>query len=427
MNGRPPDGVPANHGPPNHGPANHGPANHGTAGPVSHRPADAGKAGHGPPPGSTSSDEPGGLDPLAGFTVAVTAARRADEIGGLLNRRGAAVLYAPALRIVPLADDTDLHLATSELIADPPDTVVATTGIGFRGWMEAAEGWGDADRLRAALGGATLLARGPKATGAIRAAGLRELWSPASESSAEVLQHLLAAGDLRGRRIAVQLHGEPLHDFTDALRQAGATVVPVSVYRWMAPADLAPVDRLLDAIAGQAVDAVTFTSALAATGLLRRAVECGREAELLSALRGPVAVGCVGPVTAGPLLARGVPASWPERYRVGALIRHVTDLLSERASVLTAAGHQLEVRGSAVIVDGRLRPVPPGPMAVLRALARRPGWVVPRASLLAELPGGGDDEHAVEAAIARLRSSLGAPRVVQTVVKRGYRLALSTV
>ena len=45
--------------------------------------------------------------PLAGFTVAVTAARRADEIGGLLARRGAAVLHAPALRIIPLADDSD--------------------------------------------------------------------------------------------------------------------------------------------------------------------------------------------------------------------------------------------------------------------------------------------------------------------------------
>jgi uroporphyrinogen-III synthase len=90
-----------------------------------------------------------------------------------------------------------------------------------------------------------------------------------------------------------------------------------------------------------------------------------------------------------------------------------------------SGGHRLEVRGSAVIVDGRLRPVPPGPMAVLRALARRPGWVVARADLLGELPGGGADEHAVEAAVARLRSGLGPPGIVQTVVKRGYRLSMS--
>jgi uroporphyrinogen-III synthase len=365
------------------------------------------------------------LAPLAGFTVAVTAARRADEICGLLERRGAAVIHAPALRIAPLADDTDLHKATVELITSPPDTVVATTGIGFRGWIEAAEGWGEGDRLRSALGHAALLARGPKACGAIRAAGLREQWSPASESSAEVLQRLLSAGPLHGRRIAVQLHGEPLHDFADALRDAGATVVPVAVYRWMPPADPAPLDRLLDAISAGTVDVVTFTSALGAIGLLRRAAEQGREPALVAALRGRVLAACVGPVTAAPLLAREITATWPARYRVGALIRHVAEALDARVPVLTVAGHRLEVRGSAVVVDGGLRPVPPGPMAVMRALARRPGWVVSRADLLAELPGGGADEHAVEAAVARLRSCLGAPDIVQTVVKRGYRLALA--
>lgn len=368
--------------------------------------------------------------PLSGFTVAVTAARRADEISGLLQRRGAAVIHAPALRIVPLADDTDLHKATVDLVSAPPDTVVATTGIGFRSWMEAADGWGLGEQLRTALGTATLLARGPKACGAIRATGLREAWSPVSESSGEVLQRLLSEGPLHGRRIAVQLHGEPLGDFTDALRHAGAVVVLVPVYRWMAPLDLGPLDRLLDAIVAGAVDAVTFTSALAATGLLSRAAELGCGATLLKALGAPGATGggrvaacCVGPVTAGPLLEHEVPATWPERYRVGALVRHVTEVLGTSAPVLPVAGHRLEVRGSAVLVDGEFRPVPPGPMAVLRALIRNPGWVVPRCDLLAELPGGGADEHAVEAAVARLRSSLGTPGLVQTVVKRGYRLA----
>jgi uroporphyrinogen-III synthase len=201
--------------------------------------------------------------------------------------------------------------------------------------------------------------------------------------------------------------------------------VPVAVYRWTAPADLAPLDRLLDAVAAGTVNAVTFTSALAATGLLRRAAATGRIAGLTAALRDRVVPACVGPVTAGPLLERGIPATWPERYRVGALIRHVADRLASSATVLMSGGHRIEMRGSAVIVDGHLRPVPPGPMALMRALARRPGWVVPRAELLAELPGGGADEHAVEAAVARLRSGLGSPGIVQTVVKRGYRLVLA--
>lgn len=69
--------------------------------------------------------------PLAGFTVGVTAARRADDLIALLRRRGASVLHAPALRIVPLADDGELLAATKELIHRTPDAVVATTAIGF--------------------------------------------------------------------------------------------------------------------------------------------------------------------------------------------------------------------------------------------------------------------------------------------------------
>lgn len=80
--------------------------------------------------------------PLAGFTVGVTAARRADELGALLQRRGASVVHAPALRIVPLADDSELLVATKELIDEAPDVVVATTAIGFRGGSRPPTGGG---------------------------------------------------------------------------------------------------------------------------------------------------------------------------------------------------------------------------------------------------------------------------------------------
>jgi uroporphyrinogen-III synthase len=362
------------------------------------------------------------VGPLEGFTVGVTAARRADELGALLERRGAVVLHAPALRIVPLADDGELLGATEALLDHAPDTVVATTAIGFRGWVEAADGWGLGERLRAALGGVELLARGPKVRGAVRAAGLTEAWSPPSESLAEVLDRLLAEG-VGGRRIAVQLHGEPLPGFVEALREAGAEVVGVPVYRWLPPEDVAPVDRLIDAVLARAVDAVTFTSAPAAASLLERAERRGLRDGLLEALRHEALAACVGPVTALPLTAHDVPVVRPERFRLGPLVQLLCRELPARATTLPVAGRRLEIRGHAAVVDGELRPVPPAGMALLRALARRPGWVVPRADLLRALPGAGRDEHAVETAMARLRSALGGPRMVQTVVKRGYRLA----
>lgn len=364
--------------------------------------------------------------PLAGFTVGVTAARRADELIALLRRRGAAVVHGPALRIVPLADDAELLAATTDLIDHAPDVVVATTAIGFRGWVEAADGWGCGDRLLDVLGGVELLARGPKVKGAVRAAGLTESWSPSSESMAEVLDRLLAEG-VAGRRIALQLHGEPLPGFVEALEEGGAEVVVVPVYRWMPPEDTGPLDRLLDAVVARGLDAVTFTSAPAAASLLRRAELRGVLDELVAALRHGVLAVCVGPVTALPLQALGIDTYQPERFRLGPLVGLLCRELPARARALPVAGRRIEIRGHAVLVDDALRPVPPAGMALLGLLARRPGWVVGRAELLRALPGAGRDEHAVETAMARLRAALGAPKLIQTVVKRGYRLALDPV
>jgi uroporphyrinogen-III synthase len=240
---------------------------------------------------------------------------------------------------------------------------------------------------------------------------------------AEVLDRLLDEG-VDGRRIAVQLHGEPLPGFVESLRAAGGEVVPVPVYRWMPPEDIGPVDRLLDAALTRGLDAITFTSAPAAASLLTRAEDRGLLPELLAALHHDVLPACVGPVTAIPLQAHGIDTVQPERFRLGPLVQLLCQELPGRARALPVAGHRMEIRGHAVLVDESLRPVPPAGMSLLRTLARRPGWVVARAELLRALPGAGRDEHAVETAMARLRTALGSPKLIQTVVKRGYRLAL---
>lgn len=364
--------------------------------------------------------------PLLGFTVAITAARRADELSTLLERRSATVLAAPAIAMVPLSDDDRLRAATEDLLASPPDLLVATTGIGFRGWLEAAEGWGLAESMLAALGAGRVISRGPKATGALRAAGLREEWSPESESSAEVLSHL-SGTDLTGLRVAVQLHGatdkwDPNPGLLDGLRALGAEIVEIPVYRWERPADLTGLDRIVEALATSAVDAVTFTSAPAAASVLERAAELGLDGAVRGALSGRVVPYCVGPVTATPLDRLGIASVTPERMRLGALARLVEQDLPDRRPDLAAAGHRLGLRARGAVVDGEERELTPTSIVLLRLLAREPGAVVSREDLLTAL--GGDDPHAVEAAVARLRSGLGRKEIVATVVKRGYRLAI---
>jgi uroporphyrinogen-III synthase len=367
--------------------------------------------------------------PLTGYRIAVTSARRSEELAALLSRQGAAVCSAAAINMLALPDDDELHGNTEALIAQPPDILVAQTGIGFRAWLAAADGWGLANQLLTSLSSARIVARGAKATGALRAAGLHEQWSPESECSREVLKYLLSQG-VSGKRIAVQLHGaadawDPFPEFLGALRESGADVVPIQVYRWQPTPLGGKFDQLVSGIARRQFDGVTFTSAAAAAAVLERGRELNVEDQLLEALRTDVHAMCVGPVTGQPLRRKGVPTSSPERMRLGALARHIAEELPLLQSCrVRAAGHLIDIRGTCVLVDGSVKPLSGSGMATLRALAQRPGHVVTRTDLLRVLPRSSNDTHAVDTAVLRLRTALGDRNIVATVVKRGYRLAI---
>lgn len=269
--------------------------------------------------------------PLRGCTVGVTAERKAEEIAGMFTRRGAHVVRGAAMHTVPLPEDGELAEMTGQVLAAPVDVAVAVTGAGFRGWLEAAEHNGLRQRLIEQLRPARVLARGAKARGAVRGAGLEEAWTAPAEESAEVLAYLLEQG-VEGKRVVVQVHGDPMLRFRESLSAAGAEVVPVTVYRWTDPVDLAALDRLIGKVIDGLVDALPFTSAPAAANLLGRAERTGRGAEFLEALRRKVFIACVGPVTAAPIAAAGLAYEMPERARTAALVRLVTDVLAERAT-----------------------------------------------------------------------------------------------
>ncbi|PXY32474.1 uroporphyrinogen-III synthase [Prauserella muralis] len=257
---------------------------------------------------------------LSGSTIGITAERRAEEFIGALERHGATVWHAPTITIVPLPDDERLRAATDEVVAADVDLAAITTGAGFRGWLEAADGWGRGERLLGTLSRARLFVRGPKAKGAVRGRGLTEAWSAPGETNRELFDRVLAE-DVRGRRVAVQLHGQPLPEYTGALREAGAWVVEVQPYRWQWPEDLRPAGRLIDGVLAGEVHALAFTSAPATANLLTLARERGCHQEFVAALGERVLCACVGPVTAAPLTELGVPTVQPQRQRLGALVK----------------------------------------------------------------------------------------------------------
>ena len=360
------------------------------------------------------------VDQLGGFRIGVTSDRRSQDLITALERRGAQVVHAPALKIAPNDQDSTLLDETRELIRQRPQVVLVTTGYGMRSWFEVADTAGLGAELTAVLEQAQIFARGPKAVGAVRAAGLEDAQPTDLDTTASLVDAVADRG-LTGLRVAIQLHGYTDEVQLARLRTLSAEVLTVTPYRWVQPAATDRLPRLIEAATRGQLDAVVFTSAPGAVATLETAEVLGLRPALVRALSGPVLAAAVGPVTAAPLRAAGVQPVVPDRHRLGALIRLVCEQLGDHRVERYRSGEVLvEVRGRQVSVDGRAVLLGPNALALFRTLAGSE-TVVSRAELVDALPEVLDD-HALEVAMSRLRRSLDVPGLISTVVRRGYRL-----
>ena len=150
------------------------------------------------------------LEPLAGFTVAVTADRRADEQAALLSRLGATVVHGPVIRTESVTDRIALLDATRSLVDRRPDVVILTTAVGVRAWLTEADSVELGDELLEVLSGPVVLARGRSVSGVAMATGLDVTWTAPTGRFSELLAHLESEkihGLEAGARIALQLDG----------------------------------------------------------------------------------------------------------------------------------------------------------------------------------------------------------------------------
>jgi uroporphyrinogen-III synthase len=356
--------------------------------------------------------------------VAIASDRRRHPVAGLLEGVGARTVGIQAARSVARPDPAALREATARCLAAPCDELVVSSGLGLRAWIAAARRDQQAEPLVARLGQARLLARDPAAADALRALGLTTIFSTAGETTEELLRYLLARPSLPGRRVVVATDRPALSEACAELRHCGAEVIEVPTYTVSPPAESYSLRRLCDLVIGGQVDALALIGAPATRHLRDHASKERRLAALLAALRREVPCVALGTGTIAPLDGYGVPAVVAARPFAEEVAEQVLAALPRRGLRLAVNGHRLEVRGQAVVLDGRLIAVPGGPLTVLRALARDPGRVLSAAEIRRTAPTWADvDDHAVEMAVSRLRRVLRGADLVQTIVNRGYRLA----
>ncbi|MER7277833.1 uroporphyrinogen-III synthase [Dactylosporangium sp. NPDC000244] len=360
-------------------------------------------------------------DLLRGFTIAVVGHRRRHRVADLLERHGARIVSVQGVRAVPQPDAAVLRRATAACLHTPPDDVVFSSAAGARAWLRAAP---DPDRLLKILRAARLLAADARTADALRAAGLRDVLSTETGTADGVYRHVLAAR-AGGRRFAVQLDTPDQAEHCRRLRMSGADVVEVPTYVTAPPNDVVGVRRIVELMGRRQVDAVAWLDPVAAGHILRFADAHGRLPAVAAQLGVHIPVVCRGRLGAAVLHRHGVEATIApmpfDEETAAVLARSVLD----RAVHATVGGRALEVRGHAALLDGALYPIQQSPVEVLRLLAAEPGKVLSSADIRRRLPSPADvDDHAIEMAVSRLRRSLPDVGLVQTVIKRGYRLAV---
>ena len=242
---------------------------------------------------------------MNGQTVAILESRLGEQIVELIAKRGGKPLHAPALSEIPDIDPSFIAALVHDWQKAPVKAAIFQTGVGTRALFKAADELGLSATLKELLADSTVVARGPKPTGALNAQGVRIDRSAADPfTTAEVIAQLETL-QLAGERVVVQRYGGKNLELDAWLHARGAQVLEIPIYRWAMPVDTRPLATLIAALERHEVAAVVVTSASQVHNLFEFARASGAEATLAGNLNASL-VASIGPVCSAALLQFGV-------------------------------------------------------------------------------------------------------------------------
>ena len=272
-----------------------------------------------------------------GLRVVAFESRMAEEMARLITRHGGEPHVAPSMREIPLEDNAEVFQFGERLFAGEFGMVILLTGVGTRTMVAALKTRHPLDTIKASLGHVTLVARGPKPIAALRELGLTpEIAVPEPNTWRDLLHELDRRKALKGLSIAVQEYGISNPELLDGLRERGAEVTRVPVYRWALPADTGPLRQVLDAILASQIDVVLVTNAAQVDHVMQLLAESQQE-ERFRQVMCRMVVASIGEIASERLHAHGLPVDLePSRPKMGILVKEASEqarvLLQKKAS-----------------------------------------------------------------------------------------------
>lgn len=268
---------------------------------------------------------------FTGLTVAAFESRMAAEMARLIERYGGRPLVAPALREVPLEDNAAALKFGVRLTTERIDILILLTGVGTTALFELLKSRHPWSSILAALKQTVIVARGPKPVAALKAFQLQPtLTVPEPNTWVDLISTLDEYRPVKGLRVAVQEYGVSNRDLLEALRQRGADVFPVPIYKWALPEDLGPLRQALGEIIAGTVQVLLLTNAAQVEHVMQVLEQAGRVEPFCAALRRMV-VASIGPTCSERLRQYDWPIDLePSHPKMGILVKEA----AERAPLL---------------------------------------------------------------------------------------------
>jgi len=247
--------------------------------------------------------------PLFGARVLVTrAADQSAEMVSALRDLGAEAVVVPMIRLAPPADLSEIDAALGRLASY--DALLFTSANAVR-FVAARAG----EIGRSSLEGAPPTACvGPITAETARRAGFSVALVPSDRRDAGgLLEAVSKHWPPRGRRFLLPQAEAARPVLAEGLRESGASVDAVTVYRTLAAE--VDADALRKQLCGRRLDAITFTSPSTAENFVALLDEESRKAAA------DCTVAAIGPVTADALRRLGLAPDWvPDEPTVWALV-----------------------------------------------------------------------------------------------------------
>jgi uroporphyrinogen-III synthase len=259
---------------------------------------------------------------FSGLTVAAFESRMAAEMTRLIERHGGNPLVAPALREIPLEDNTAALQFGEQLLRDGLDVLVLMTGAGTTALFEVLASRHAKSDLAAALKSTVLIARGPKPVAALKALGFQPTFTvPEPNTWVDVVSTLDAHRPVNGLRVAVQEYGLPNRDLLEALRQRGARVTSVPVYRWALPEDTTPLKQVIGQILARQVQVMLITNAAQIDHVMLVVEQEGKTEEFKTICR-KLVIASIGPTASERIRSHGLSVDFePSHGKMGILVK----------------------------------------------------------------------------------------------------------